>query len=208
MGPDPLGGDVPRSFALTYDYRCPFARIAAEHVITGLRAGAPWNVWWIPFSLSQVHVEEGAPPVWERPEIDSGLLALEVAAAVQELVPDRFIDVHRDLFDVRHVHSQSLRDPDVLGALLARHDVDPEKVWEHVADGGPRRAVQDAHEGVVTRHRVWGVPTFIMGEQASFVRLMRPSADADEAIRSIDRILDLLEGWPELNEFKHTAIAR
>ena len=90
-----------RSFAVTYDYRCPFARIAAEHVVTGLRAGAPWTVSWRPFSLSQAHVEEGDPPVWERPEIDSGLLALEVASAVEELAPERFVDVHRDLFDVR-----------------------------------------------------------------------------------------------------------
>jgi len=200
-----VGRDVPsRSFAVTYDYRCPFARIAAEHVVTGLRAGAPWTVSWRPFSLSQAHVEEGDPPVWERPEIDSGLLALEVAAAVQELDPDHFVDVHRDLFDVLHVHSQSLRDPDVLGAVMTRYGVDPEKIWDHVADGGPRDAVRKSHEDLVVSHDVWGVPTFILGEQASFVRLMRPSSDADEAIRSIDGILDLLEGWPELNEFKHT----
>lgn len=193
-----------RSFAVSYDYRCPFARIAAEHVVTGLRAGAPWDVSWQPFSLSQAHVEEGDPPVWERPEIDSGLLALEVAAAVQELAPDHFVDVHRDLFDVRHVHSLSLRDPDVLGDVLSRYGVDPEQIWEHVAGGGPRDAVRKSHEALVAGHDVWGVPTFIVGDQAVFVRLMRPSLDADEAIRSVDRILDLLEGWPELNEFKHT----
>jgi hypothetical protein len=203
-----LGGGVSRSFAVTYDYRCPFARIAAEHVVTGLRADAPWNVRWVPFSLSQVHVEDGDPPVWERPEIDSGLLALEVAAAVEELAPEQFVDVHRDLFDVRHVHSHSLRDPDVLSAVLARHGVDAEKVWTHIADGGPRETVKRAHEEIVASHDVWGVPTFIMGDQASFVRLMRPSADGPEAIRSIERILDLLDGWPELNEFKHTTRSR
>jgi DSBA-like thioredoxin domain len=197
-----------RSFTVTYDYRCPFARIAAEHVVTGLRAGAPWSVTWRPFSLSQAHVEEGDPPVWERPEIDSGLLALEVAAAVQQMEPEHFLDVHRDLFDVRHVHSQSLRDPDVLGAVLQEHGVDPEKVWTEVAGGGPRDAVRKSHEELVAGHDVWGVPTFIVGEGAVFVRLMRPSNDADEAVRSVDRILDLLEGWPELNEFKHTTRER
>jgi hypothetical protein len=44
---------------------------------------------------------------------------------------------------------------------------------------------------------------------AVFVRLMhRPEGDAKVAITSIDRVVDLLEGWPDLNEFKHTRIAR
>jgi 2-hydroxychromene-2-carboxylate isomerase len=200
-----VGADVvERTFAITYDYRCPFARIAAEHVVSGLRTGAEWHVTWIPFSLSQVHVEEGDAPIWDRPDADSGLLALQTSVALHDLAPDRFLDVHRDLFDVRHVHAQSLRDPDVLGALLQEHGVDPETVWGHIADGGPLDAVRKAHEGVVASHDVWGVPTFIVGERASFVRLMRTSADPDEAVRSVERILDLLGDWPELNEFKHT----
>ena len=46
-------------FGLTWEYRCPFARIVADHVITGLEGGADWEVEWIPFSLTQAHVEEG-----------------------------------------------------------------------------------------------------------------------------------------------------
>ena len=53
------------------------------------------------------------------------------------------------------------------------------------------------------------MPTFIIGDQAVFVRLMdRPGGDAAHAISSIDKVLDLLAGWPELNEFKHTSIPR
>jgi non-ribosomal peptide synthetase component F len=53
------------------------------------------------------------------------------------------------------------------------------------------------------------VPTFIVGDQAAFVRYMdRPDGDAERAIRTIDRTLDLLDGWPELNELKHTSIPR
>jgi hypothetical protein len=55
---------------------------------------------------------------------------------------------------------------------------------------------------------VWGVPTFIVGEQAAFVRLMdRPKDDGAYARRTIDRVVDLLD-WPNLNEFKHTSIPR
>ena len=42
-----------RSFGLTYDYRCPYARIAHDHVIAGLRAGADWDVTFLPFSLAR-----------------------------------------------------------------------------------------------------------------------------------------------------------
>lgn len=46
------------SFAVTWDYRCPFARNAVEHVLLGLEAGAPWEVRFAPFSLNQAHVRE------------------------------------------------------------------------------------------------------------------------------------------------------
>jgi hypothetical protein len=56
---------------------------------------------------------------------------------------------------------------------------------------------------------VWGVPTFVRGDAAVFVRLMeRPQGDAAFARRSIDRIVTLLDEAPDLNEFKHTSLKR
>jgi len=52
-----------RRFALTWDYRCPYGRIAHDHVVTGLRGGADWDVAFLPFSLGQSHVEPGMPNV-------------------------------------------------------------------------------------------------------------------------------------------------
>ena len=46
-------------FAVTYDYRCPWARNMHEQLIAGLRGGADWDVTFQPFSLNQAHVEEG-----------------------------------------------------------------------------------------------------------------------------------------------------
>ena len=51
-----------RTFAVSWDYRCPFARNAHEHVLEGIVAGADWDVTFVPFSLNQVHVEEGGTP--------------------------------------------------------------------------------------------------------------------------------------------------
>ena len=48
-------------FSVNWDYRCPFARNAHEHVMAGLEAGADWDVTYVAFSLNQAHVEEGQP---------------------------------------------------------------------------------------------------------------------------------------------------
>jgi hypothetical protein len=56
---------------------------------------------------------------------------------------------------------------------------------------------------------VWGVPTFIVGDRAVFVRLMEGSGgDGERATRTVQRILDLMVELPELNEFKYTTLNR
>lgn len=196
-------------FAVTWDYRCPFARNAHEHVLDGLDAGAGWRVTFTPFSLGQVNVADGDLPVWERPDADSGLLALQVGTAVRDLRPDRFPAVHRALFALRHDQGRSLRDPDLLREVLDRHDADPEAVWAMVADGRALKVVREAHEDAVARHQAFGVPTFIAGDQAAFVRLMeRPSEATAPAATTVEHVVDLLDGRVPLNEFKRTTIPR
>ena len=56
---------------------------------------------------------------------------------------------------------------------------------------------------------MFGVPTFIVGDDAVFVRLMtRPEGDSVLARATIDRVLDLIGDHPEVNEFKHTRLSR
>ena len=197
------------SFAVTWDYRCPFARNAHEQVLAGLAAGADWDVTFVPFSLGQVHVEEGQAPIWDRPQDDSGLLALQVGVAVRDLHPDAFLAVHHDLFALRHDEAKQLNDEAEIRGVLARHDVDIDAVFTQLAEGGLLDTVRKEHEAAARDHDVWGVPTFIVGDQAAFVRLMdRPGDDGAGAIRNIDRVLALLGGFPELNEFKHTSLSR
>lgn len=199
---------MPRSFALTFDYRCPYARIAHDHVVTGLRAGADWDVTFLPFSLGQAHVEEGEPSVWERPEIDSGLLALQASIAVRDSQPDRFLDVHHALFEHRHAAAGQLRDRADLSPVLASTAADVDAVWAEVDSGRPLATIEKEHTGYSESHHVWGVPTFVVRDAAVFVRLLdRPAGDGELAVRTIDRLLDQID-WPILNEFKHTSVPR
>jgi hypothetical protein len=75
-------------------------------------------------------------------------------------------------------------------------------VAAEVASGRPLKVLADEHTEADKRWHVFGVPTFIEGEQAAFVRLMDRSNAA-----AVDRVLDLLE-WTDLNEFKHTSVDR
>ena len=55
---------------------------------------------------------------------------------------------------------------------------------------------------------ILGNRPFIQDNQSVFVRLMnRPAGDAAVATKTIERVVDLLGGFPELNEFKHTSIS-
>jgi protein-disulfide isomerase-like protein with CxxC motif len=198
-------------FAVTWDYRCPFARNAHEHVLTGLTAGADWRVTFLPFSLGQAHVEEGRPSVWDQPEQDSGIIALQAGVIVRDEFADRFPTVHRALFAARHDDGRKLDDPAVVRDVLRRHDVDDQAVFDLISSGEGLRRVRAEHEAYAKSHNVWGVPTFIAGDGAVFVRLMnRAGAGADPAvsISATERVVNLLTGWPDLNEFKHTSVPR
>jgi hypothetical protein len=198
-----------RTFAITWDYRCPFARNAHEHVIEGLRARARWNVTFLAFSLGQVHVADDEPALWGRWRDDSGLLALQAGVVVRDKFPDRFLDVHEALFALRHDHGGHLRDEAEVRRVLEEQSVDADAVLSEIESGAAIEVVQAEHEGGVREHNVWGVPTFIVDDQATFVRYMdRPQGDAERAVTTIERTLDLITGWPELNELKHTSIPR
>jgi len=198
-------------FTLTWDYRCPFARNAHEHVLTGLAAGADWDVTFAAFSLGQAHVEEGQPDVWDAPDEDSGLLALQAGVVVRDEHPDVFPAVHRALFALRHDQAKQLNDRGEVATVLADSGAPADAVLDAIDSGRALAAVRADHERYVASHTVWGVPTFIAGDQAVFVRLMDRSptgADPAASIRSVERVVDLLAGWPDLNEFKHTSIPR
>jgi hypothetical protein len=199
------------SFAVTWDYRCPFARNAHEHLLTGMAAGADRQVRFLPFSLGQAHVADGEPSVWEKPEQDSGILALQAGVVVRDEYPERFHEVHRALFAARHDEALKLDDPDVVRVVLRDHGVPDDEVFARIGSGEVLRKIKLEHEQYVDSHNVWGVPTFIADDRAVFVRLMNRAprgADPAESISAIERTIDLLTGWAELNEFKHTSIPR
>jgi 2-hydroxychromene-2-carboxylate isomerase len=197
-----------KPFAVTWDYRCPFARNAHEHIVAALADGADWEVTFLPFSLSQVHVPEGGTPVWEDPAKAPDLMALAAGVVVRDRYPEQFPAVHDALFTARHDEGLDLRQPDVVTEVLDRAGVPGASVLAEVAGGEPIAEIRQAHTDAVTKWEVFGVPTFIVDDRAAFVRIMsRPRGDAALARRTIEDVVALFDAQPDLNEFKYTTLS-
>jgi protein-disulfide isomerase-like protein with CxxC motif len=195
-------------FAITYDYLCPFARIANEIVIRAAEDGADHDVAFRPFSLSQVHLDEGETPVWHTEPRPSGVLALEWGLAIRDEFPEAFRDAHLALFSARHDHGRDLNDPEVVREAVASAGLDADDVAKVVAGGQPAKTLAAEHTWGVEQHRAFGVPTFVFDQRAVFVRLMSRKPEPAAARATLERLLDTLTGWPELNELKATRIPR
>lgn len=194
------------TFSVSYDYRCPFANIVHLHLIAGLRAGAPWDVTFVPWTLNQVHREEGEPDVWEDPAKDEQLLALAAGVSVRDHQPGLFLAAHEALFRARHDRSVRLSTMGEIDEVLAPVGVDLAAVHDDVASRRPHKVIGESfHE--FERYEAFGVPTFVLDDVATFVRYMvAPDGDDAASIGVIDSLLALMRGQPELNEFKRTTI--
>jgi len=196
-------------FTVSWDYRCPFARNAHEHLITALRSGADWDVTFTPFSLTQSHVPEGEPSVWDNPNKARDLLALNAGVVVRDRFPERFLDAHEALFAARHDKAGDIREELVVRTALESVGVDADAVFAELKEPWVDEEVRRTHEWEVGTHEMFGVPTFIVGDRAVFVRLMnRPAGDEKVARDTIEHVVALIDGNPEINEFKHTSIWR
>jgi protein-disulfide isomerase-like protein with CxxC motif len=195
---------VSRDFAVSFDYRCPFARNAHESVVAGLQAGRDWNVTFTPFSLDQVHVEEGETAIWDRDPADwgTGISALLWAIAIRDQMPDQFLAWHGAAFAARHEEGAKIAKLEVLREIATGAGLDVAAIEAEVETGRPLKTLAAEHTDAVKKHAMFGVPTFVVNDRAVFIRFMDRKNPVD-----IDKALDLLE-WTDLNEFKHTSVPR
>jgi hypothetical protein len=194
-----------RSFAVTYDYLCPFSRNVNEAIVAALADGADWDVTFIPFSLSQTKIEDGEVPSWDRrpdEEHTRGVAAHQWGIAVRDNYPHAFQAFHLALYAARFDDAEDVDDEETLRSVAESVGVSADDVAEIVAGGKPAAVLAESHREAVARWAVFGVPTLISGEQAVFVRIMERHRPAD-----IEAVLDMLD-WTNLNEFKRTRVPR
>lgn len=196
------------SFQLSFDYRCPFAKNLHLHVIAALRAGADFDVTFVPWTLSQGHRVEGAADVWNDPAYDADLLSMAVGISVRDRQPDLFIAAHEALFRARHERAIRLVNFDEIDAVLVPLGVDVTSVHDDVTSRRPHEVIAQSY-AEFSKFEAFGVPTLVVGNDASFIRYMTtPSDDAQASVKIIERLVSLIALEPELNEFKHTRLPR
>lgn len=169
-------------------------------------AGDGWHVRWLAFSLNQTRIAQGETDVWDDPELAGARLAVEIGIAVRDGWPEAFPAVHRALFAARHDKGLDIRQHDVVAGVLTAHGLHADQIFDEVLSCRPRDVFRIEHMTAVNEHRVFGVPTVIAGGQAVFIRLVDRPRTASAARVTIERCLDLVTGWPDLNELKHTSI--
>lgn len=194
------------SFDLSFDYRCPFAKNIHLHVVTALQAGADFDVTFVPWSLNHPHHVDGAPDVWADPAFDVDHLALAAGISVRDEQPEHFLAAHAALFRARHEGGVRLVSLEEIGGVLRPLGVDMDKVAADVTSRRPHEVLGAAHR-TFAHYEAFGVPTFVVNGDATFVRYMTPPSDAQHSIDLITRLIALMHE-PDLNEFKHTRLPR
>jgi 2-hydroxychromene-2-carboxylate isomerase len=194
------------SFDLSYDYRCPFAKNIHLHVLKALEAGGDFDVNFVPWTLSQGSRDEGAPDVWNDPAFDGDHLALAVSVSIRDRQPDRFLAAHEALFRARHEQAIRLVTLDEIRDLLVPLGVDMTEVERDLESRRPHEVIGKSYEEFTT-YEAFGVPTFVVNGDATFVRYMTsPTDDGHASIAVIESLLTMMSRQSDLNEFKHTRL--
>jgi protein-disulfide isomerase-like protein with CxxC motif len=195
-------------FDLSFDYRCPFAKNIHLHVIAALRAGADFEVNFAPWSLSQGSLDDGELDVWNDPAYDADLISLAAAVSVRDQQSEYFLDAHEALFRARHDRAIRLVTLDEISNVLAPLGVDMARVAADVASRRPHDVIAASHKEF-ERFEAFGVPTFVVNDDATFVRYMsEPQGDPAQSVELITALLAMMTNRPDLNEFKHTQLQR
>jgi hypothetical protein len=194
------------SFDLSYDYRCPFAKNIHLHVLKALEAGGDLDVNFVPWTLSQGGRAEGAPDVWNDPTFDGDHLALAVSVSIRDRQGDRFLAAHEALFRARHEQAIHLVTLDEIRDVLVPLGVDMPEVERDLESRRPHEVIGKSYEEFTT-YEAFGVPTFVVNGDATFVRYMTsPTDDGRASIKIIESLLTMMSGQSDLNEFKHTRL--
>ena len=89
---------------------------------------------------------------------------------------------------------------------MAPLGVDMTKVANDVASRRPHDVIAASHKEF-DRYEAFGVPTFVVNEQATFVRYMdEPTEDAQASVDLVTTLVTMMASQPAINEFKHTQL--
>jgi 2-hydroxychromene-2-carboxylate isomerase len=188
-------------FELYYDYLCPYV-YRASLLLTNVGEARKPDVRWRYFSLTQVNATEPGWTVWDAPagERVRGRPAFKAAEAARR--QDRFESYHAALLHARHHDRLDVDDPEVLQQVAEESGLDVERFRRDLEDPAILQALARDHQHAVTKHGVFGTPTFVFPNGASaYIRLGEAPGGAD-ALRVFDSLLAVAADEPRILEIK------
>ena len=198
-----MAGSDPIEFEVFFDFHCPFvyrASVLLENVErTGSRRLSPR---WRYFSLAQVNSKDDGWTVWDAPvrEAVKGRLAFKAAEAARR--QGRFEDFRMPLLEARHRDRLDIDDVAVVERVAVDSGLDLDRFQRDLADPTVLHGLARDHTEAVSRHGVFGTPTFVFpGGQAAYVRLAEP-VDGPAAVEVFDRLLAVAASEPRILEIK------
>ena len=90
--------------------------------------------------------------------------------------------------------------------ILSPLGVDMGLVADDLASRRPHKVIGESFREF-ERYEAFGVPTFVVNGDATFVRYMNaPGNDPRESVKVVESLVGLMALEPALNEFKHTRV--
>ncbi len=190
-------------FEIYYDYRCPYVYRASVLLENVREMGAhDLTVHWRYFSLTQVNSKDEGWTVWDAPpsEAVKGRLSFKAAEAARR--QHRFDGFHMALLRARHRDRLDIEDVNVVERVAGESGLDLERFRADVADPKALNALARDHQHGVTRHGVFGTPTFVFSTgAAAYVRLSEVPTSSD-SVGIFDRLVSIAADEPRILEIK------
>ena len=188
-------------FEVFYDYMCPFV-YRASVLLQNVGPASQPQVTWRYFSLAQVNSKDDAWTVWDAPTSEpvKGRLAFEAAEAARR--QSRFEGFHMPLLLARHRDRLDIDDVEVVEHVAVESGLDLEQFRKDLADPAILESLARDHQEAVSRHGVFGTPTFVFPDGAAAYVRLREAPDPAESQRVFERLLSIAEAEPSILEIK------
>ena len=190
-------------FEVFYDYLCPFVYRASVLLQNLGESGEhSLQVRWRYFSLTQVNSKDEGWTVWDAPASDRvrGRGAFKAAEAARR--QGRFDEMHMPLLQARHRDRLDIDSVDVLEQVAIEAGLDLDRFRLDLAAEDILAPLARDHREAVSRHGVFGTPTFVFPDGASaYVRLSEAPGVAESA-RVFGKLLSIAADEPRILEIK------
>ncbi len=167
--------------------------------------GPRLQVTWKCFVLEEINKKQ--PPewhVWDQPDDypSRGLPAFRAAEAARRQGEEAYARMHWGLLEGRHQRRKDFREPADIESIARDAGLDMAQFRRDVADRSLLQRVAAEHTEAVTKHHLFGTPTFVFEQGGPIFVRIRAHETAAEAVRAFEMFRALFVAQANFDEVK------